>query len=350
VIWLAWRQFRFAALSIVALLVAVAVIFLLTGAHMLSVYDTAVKSCVANADCSTVKFNLLGEYNKIYQFMQSLCIVLPALLGIFWGAPLIARELESGTYRLAWTQGVTRTRWLCTKVAVVGIASAAAMGVLAWMITWWASPLDTINANRFSSQVYDTHYLVPIGYGAFAFALGVTAGVLWRRTIPAMATTLGAYLATQLLFISDVRPHLLSPVTKLVAFSKDTGFGFSRSPSGPLSFSVSPPSMPNAWVAKTVLRGKNGLQMSSHWLRVNCAALLKTPPPGAQGRTIKAGAPPPAFSDCVNKIAKNFHELLTYQPASRFWAFQWYELTIYVVAAVVLCGASCWWVCRRNAR
>jgi len=39
----------------------------------------------------------------------------PALLGIFWGAPLIARELETGTCRLAWNQSVTRTRWLTVK-------------------------------------------------------------------------------------------------------------------------------------------------------------------------------------------------------------------------------------------
>ena len=75
---------------------------------------------------------------------------------------------------------MTRKRWLLTKLAVVGAASMLAAGLMSWMLTWWASPIDTVNASRFSSLVFDTSYIAPIGYAAFAFALGVTAGVLWR--------------------------------------------------------------------------------------------------------------------------------------------------------------------------
>lgn len=103
---------------------------------------------------------------------------MPGILGIFWGAPLLAREVETGTFRLAWTQSVTRTRWLAIKLAVIALTSMALAGLLALMLTWWASPIDTVNMNRFAPGVFDQRGIVAIGYAAFAFALGVTAGVL----------------------------------------------------------------------------------------------------------------------------------------------------------------------------
>ena len=53
----------------------------------------------------------------------TLVLVVPALIGMFWGAPLIAHELETGTFRLAWTQSVSRRRWLLVKMGLVGLAA-----------------------------------------------------------------------------------------------------------------------------------------------------------------------------------------------------------------------------------
>ena len=132
----------------------------------------------------------------------------PALIGIFWGAPLVARELETGTFRLAWTQSVTRTRWLAVKLGVVGLASMAVAGLLSLMVTWWSSPIDRVNASIVRLVRSARHR--PVGYAAFAFVLGVTAGVLIRRTLPAMATTLAAFVATRLLFNHFVLPKLIA--------------------------------------------------------------------------------------------------------------------------------------------
>ena len=85
----AWRQFRLQALVVSGLLVAIAVILLFTGPHMAHVFDTTVKNCKTKGDCSFVKNSLISQNNKIYQFMQSFSLVFPALIGIFWGAPLI---------------------------------------------------------------------------------------------------------------------------------------------------------------------------------------------------------------------------------------------------------------------
>ena len=80
--------------------------------------------------------------------------VAPALVGVFFGAPLIARELESGTFRLAWTQGVTRARWLMVKLALVGLASSVLAGGLSLMVAWWANPINIVNQNRFSPSLF----------------------------------------------------------------------------------------------------------------------------------------------------------------------------------------------------
>ncbi|MGH3881549.1 MAG: hypothetical protein ACRDSK_31370 [Actinophytocola sp.] len=66
---------------------------------------------------------------------------LPALAGVFIGAPLFAREFEHGTWRLAVTQGVTRTRWFTTKIALVGTGVAGVAGLCAALFTWWRTPL-----------------------------------------------------------------------------------------------------------------------------------------------------------------------------------------------------------------
>ena len=69
-------------------------------------------------------------------------LVLPALIGLFWGAPLIARELEAGTHRLVWNQSVTRTRWLAVKLGLLGLAAIAAAGLGSLAVDWWSDPLD----------------------------------------------------------------------------------------------------------------------------------------------------------------------------------------------------------------
>ena len=124
-------------------------------------------------------------------------LVVPGLLGIFWGAPLLARELETGTFRLAWTQSISRSRWTLTKLGLLGLASMAAAGLSSLFVTWWASPLDQIGAGPFTT--FDQRGLVPVGYALFAFALGVAVGAaLIHRTLPAMGATLVAFVALRL--------------------------------------------------------------------------------------------------------------------------------------------------------
>ena len=224
-------------LAIIALALA------LTGPHLAHLYATTVANCSARGDCSTATVSFLSHY-RLLQDLGNLVIAVPVLVGMFWGAPLVARELETGTHRLVWTQSVTRTRWLAVKLGLIGLVSVAAAGLLSLIVTWWSSPIDQLNMNQFTS-VFDQRGVVPIGYAAFAFVLGVAAGLLARRTLPAMAATLVAFVSVRVLITFWVRPHLMAPVRTTSRLRMTTGMTFNQTNNGPLSVMGA---KPGAWV------------------------------------------------------------------------------------------------------
>jgi len=194
---LAWRQFRLQAVVAFGILALVATVVLVTGSHLAALYDANVVPCANSHDCPTATAAFLRSDHFFQAALPPVLLVAPALIGLFWGAPLVAREFETGTFRLVWTQGVSRRRWLLTRLALVGTASMAVTGLLSLLVGWWFSPIDRLNLNRMSPSVFGVRGITPIGYAAFAFALGVTLGVLVRRTVPAMALTIVGFLGAR---------------------------------------------------------------------------------------------------------------------------------------------------------
>ncbi len=196
----------------VAALAAAAILAAITGPRLLHLYDTVVATCGSRNDCASATTAFLSSYRLVQVALPPVLLVLPALIGAFWGAPLVARELETGTFRLAWTQSVTRQRWLAVKLALGGLASMAVAGLLSLILTWWFSPIDRVQMNQLTPSIFGVRGITPVGYAAFAFALGVTAGVFIRRTIPAMAATIVAFTGVRLAFALWVRPYLITPL------------------------------------------------------------------------------------------------------------------------------------------
>ncbi len=348
-IWLTWRQFRTQTVVAIIALVAAAAFLVITHAQLAGLYhNSGIPSCQTFGECDTDRRDFLGHYQALRAILGIAMLAVPAVLGIFWGAPLVAREMESGTFRLAWTQSVTRGRWLVTKLLGVGLATVAVSGVLSWMVTWWFGPIDGVNLNRFSPGVFDERGIVALGYGAFAFALGVTTGVLFRRTLPAMAVTVAGFVAARLVFAQVVRPHLMSPVQHTFAITLSTVDGFGSRNGGAPTLSLAPTNVPDAWVYSTRIVDSAGHALTSEFLANSCSL----PQPGKAGPVPGAPTKAPAdvqqaFQDCVTKVGQVYHGVVTYQPADRYWVFQGIETAIFIGLAVVLSAFCVWWVRRR---
>lgn len=339
-----WLQFRLQAAIALAALAVAAVALAVTGPHLAHLYDASgIATCQARGNCGPLTASLQSKLDagKIDQVLYYLGIgvmfVLPAIIGMFWGAPLVARELETGSFRLAWTQGVTRTRWLAVKLGVVGLGAMATAGLLSLMLTWWSSPIDTAASLKTGNSIsfirlglvqFATRGITPVGYAAFAFTLGVTTGVLIRRTIPAMAATLAAFTFIQIAMPLWIRPHLISPAHRTVALTTANISGLAEF--GNSSLTVMPPASANpagAWILSTQTIDKAG-----HVFNAATISACR----GSNSQACGAG---------LGRL--HLTDLITYQPASRFWAFQWYETAIFLALAVILAGVCCWRIRRR---
>nr|MDQ2715584.1 ABC transporter permease [Chloroflexota bacterium] len=136
-----WQQHRLQALIGGIILVLLALFLLITGLAVTSYYQANVAGCVgASQTCPSYVFDAFEQYVGSLQ-VQNILLVLPLLVGIFIGAPLLAREVEQGTYLLAWTQGVTRQRWLASKLILLAGATLGAFLLLDLLVTWWNSSL-----------------------------------------------------------------------------------------------------------------------------------------------------------------------------------------------------------------
>lgn len=329
----AWTRFRSQAAVGVGVLAIAGAILLVTGIQLNHAYYAAVAVCKQQGNCAhmfTYTFPSQG-YLMADNSLEAATLAVPALIGMFWGAPLAAREFETGTFRLAWTQGVTRTRWLAAKLAIAGAAAVAAGELFSLMVNWWASPIHNANPGNTAFISGSFHMgVAPAGYTVFAFALGVTAGLLIRRTLPAMAVTLAVYTAVIIAFPVWVRPHLIPPVQTTSTLSPASIANMPGVGAFDGHLSLEPGSAaapPGAWV------------ISSGPLTTPDGRASFSEPAGP------CGPPSPAAAQACNDYIESLHlrQTVTYQPASRYWAFQWVETAIYLALALALAGFSFWW-------
>ncbi len=355
-----WRQFRPQAMVGITGLVVIAVVLAFTGPNLVHVYDVNVAACKASGGQSPACNNPVeGTFHALQVALVALVLVVPALIGMFWGAPLIAHELETGTFRLAWTQSVSRRRWLWVKMGLVGLASALTAGLLSLMYTWWFSPIDKVSQNRFSPAAFSLHGFVPAGYAAFAFALGVTAGLLFRRSLPAMAVTLVGFIAARLAVTYWLRPHYMSPATlNLPLSANDVGFQVAGPGAvSPVSIAANPPNVPNAWISSAAVVNSAGQAPSKSAATNACPNLgAGVGPPVSKGEGPLGGhtfgvrvsqEAHQTFTQCISTLAAKYHVAVSYQPANRFWTFQAIETALFVALALALAGGCAWWVRHR---
>jgi len=310
--WVTWRQHRSQLLVGVGLLAGLALAAIGTHLPISAAYHRdELPDCLppsARPGCDLIVKHFQDEFGGWADAVRGLA-VLPALAGLFVGAPLFARELEHGTHRFAWTQAVTRRRWLLSKTALLAGATVLAAALASALVTWWRAPFDTFDG-RMSPSGFDVEGLVVPAYALYALAVGVLAGLLLRRTVPAMTATLVVFAATRLIVLTFLRPNFMAPLHRVVL---PTAGG----------------QKPGDWVISNTLVDAGGRQISA--ARESLAIL----------HAQQASIDPHTYL-----ITLGWKRVITYQPAGRFWTFQLIEAGIFVALAAVVVALTLWLVRR----
>ena len=334
-IWLSWRQLRTQAAVVAAAVGPAAVVLVLVGR-------------IGPGPTGNVFDQLTSADRSLYFAGIVVVAITPALLGAFWGAPLVARELETGTHRLAWNQTVSRTRWLAVRLGLTGLTAGTAMAVLTLAVSWWSAPLDGALSDthgglpsRLTPVSFAMRGVVPVAYGIFAVALGVAVGVMLRRSLPAMAATLALFTFVQIAMPLWVRPHLIPPVTRTEVLSMDSLDGIQLRGEGddPVTLVTARPAGPGDWVLtnRTLDPSGRALAAMPDWF----ARCVPPPRPETQISGAESRA---ALDACFSRLAaEGYRQQLVYQPASRFWPLQWAETGLFLA----LSGLLAWFSFRR---
>jgi hypothetical protein len=342
-IWLTWRQFRVQAAAVYAAVAAVAVGLAITGPRLV--------------DLAQLDGSIYDKLTKADQNLFTAAVVVvalaPAIIGAFWGAPLVARELEAGTHRLVWNQSITRTRWLAAKLGITTLFGAVAVGALTLAVSWWSDPIDGAMSDthgslpaRMTPVTFAMRGITPVGYTVFAVVLGVTFGILVRKSLPAMALTLAVFTFVQIAMPLWVRPHLVAPVEKTVAISRSTLDGIQIGQGGDVRLSVRT-GEPGAWVLSNQTLDADGKPSALPGWMTNC---LPGPPTGAPPagpapeRTEAVVGDSGDLEACLTRLtAEGYRQQVVYLPASRFWAVQWAETALFLTVSGLLAGFCFWW-------
>ncbi|MCL4562926.1 MAG: hypothetical protein M1281_20215 [Chloroflexi bacterium] len=219
----------------------------------------------------------------------------------------MARQIETGTFRLAWTQGITRQRWLLTKLALVGGITLVLFVLLDLLGNWMD---QSVNAALGPFTLFDSQGVIYIVYGLFALALGIAAGTLLGKTVPAMAVTILLFLVIRL-GIEALRSNYLPPLQ----FTWNFVGAFPHSQN---------------WILGGFLANSAGSPLPPNSIAQACGPI----PLGTSG-----------LISCLT--ANGFQQVFIYQPASRFWIFQGIESAIFLVLTAGLVLLTFWWLRNR---
>jgi hypothetical protein len=317
--WVTWRQHRGAMTGVVTLLGALA-LYLWHAARTLHHAYTAVTACrpAGSFVCANMTSDFIEKYDHTATLIPALLQAVPAVIGAFVGAPVLARELETGTFRYAWTQGFGRWRWTLAKLVPLALAVTAAAAVFSLLFSWYYQPFIADGQDGpLVAIVFDLRGVAFAAWTLTAFATGALTGLLLRRVVPAIVATLVAYAGLALAAGMFLREHYLTPL--LTSHQVPT----------------------SAWI------------MSQWWTKHGTFAfdgrppsnlLLQLCPPSAIG----PGKPSTGMiARCLSP--HGYAEWTRYQPASRFWPFQWIEGGWLFVLSVTLLGLTVWLVRRRAA-
>jgi ABC-type transport system involved in multi-copper enzyme maturation permease subunit len=314
--WVTWRQHRLAFAGVLVVLGGLGLFMLFNGLAMHHAYSSlGLDRCgkLSGPSCQTQLAVFRQEYGSWADHLPRLLMVLPGLIGVFAGAPLVARELESGTFRFAWTQSRSRVQWIVTKLVLVGVLLTALALAFSAVFTWWYGPFDAIIGRMSPGGAYEVSGMVFATRTLFGFMLGALLGLLIRRTVPAMAATAAAWAAVVWLSMSFVRPLIRNPITTIGHPGK-----------GPIAGNHVPF---NANVINNWIQNPAGHHVGFDQLFQQAIA--------GDGGTIPS---PDKFQAYLTM--HHYSQWVSYQPNGWFWHFQTVEASGYGILAILLAVAT----------
>jgi hypothetical protein len=303
-----WRQYRLSAVGTAAFLGVLALYLLIMGLRIRGAYAAAAACPVtANGDGCHGVLNLFNnDYHNAAEVTAAVLNAVPVLAGVFAGAPILARELEAGTFRFTWTQGAGRTRWALARLALPAVTVTAAAGAFSQLFGWYFYPFFASQASVFAPQYFDLAGLAFAAWTLAAFAIGALAGVLIRRVVPAIAAGLAACAGLLGATVFYLRPHYQAPLAVHNGGQDATG--------------------PAPWVISQYWTGPHG----QHITNINQLIGILQSPPAVDAR-------------------RGYTEWTTYQPVTRYWHFQFIEGGWVLALSLLLIAATIWLVRRRAA-
>jgi hypothetical protein len=323
--WVTWRQHRVALIGMVMALAAIGAYTWMVGLQLHHAYAAEVACHPAGSDAClqlTSGFNSPGGLLTNGWILQ----LVPALIGAFVGAPVLAREMETGTYRYAWTQGFGRWRWALAKLAGLAVAVTAAAGAISMLFSWYYQPYfgadnqarDLSELSSLAPSLFDLRGVAFSAWTLAAFAIGALAGMLIRKVVPAIFATLIAYAGIAIATGAWLRAHYVAPL---------------------VTRSLSVPSA--VWIVNQGWT-KSGQTVSQTALY----AILQGAPAQVAGK--EGGGPNlHALVSWQYLVQHGYTQVTSYQPATRFWAFQWMEAGWLLGLSMLLFTITVWLVRRR---
>jgi hypothetical protein len=312
-IWLSWRQQRTETLVTAVLLGLLAALAAPAAIHLASLYThDGIAACIHRQ--TAVCEDAVGSFGDHAGTLRTLAggwlNLLPGLVGIALAAPLVL-DIEHGTSTFAWTQSVTRARWLSTRLGLALLTALAAGGAYSLLLSWYRSPLDKV-FGPFSDGAFDAEGVVPLAYILFALGLGLAVGMVLRRTAPAMVVAFLGYFGARIFVDTWLRQRFVTPLTATW---------------GPPHQG---PDLGRAWILFEGPSNRAGHVFSGSFRALqHCAS---------------AGGPGPIKSvnhSCLARLGYGFNHAV-YQPASRFWEFQGIEAALFAGLGLVLIAFAAW--------
>lgn len=337
----AFRQMRSGVIVATLLLGILVVIALVTGFRMDHFYDQNIKSCMQKRSltCGGFRAHFEAYFSVIRHIFQFISYVVPCVIGFIWGAPLFSTEFEKQTFKFSLTQSIKRTQWFISKYVVGMTATLAISVIMTTVVTWWFAKLDFIHHDKYS--MLDLRNLSPVGYSIFAFTLGVFLGLLFKKQLSAIFTTLFTFVIVRVVVALFILPNLISPTTTTTAVSQSSFSGITiqgngnSQPTPVLTFYGGP--IPNAWVYSSGLQNDSGDEAIGSFMRQNCSVLDRSISRISLGKGNEPpSGPPSGLNSCIRSISKSYHVVVVYQPENRYWDFQVLNFLLYLVVSALL--------------